>query len=178
MTRPIPADFRQKRDEIGGTGKLCTHYRASYKTVARWLREAKLPPIKSKPPSKARRPMPPDFPTMAPRSSIGWLTKHYRTSQATVARWFDELGVQPKPAKLRGFKLEKWRSDIPPPKRETDHDLAAEYLRRFMPVSRCDASGRYAIGGDYYRIGCGILTFRELIDRAQSHRARREKELA
>lgn len=174
MTRQIPADFRQQRDRLGALANLAIHYRASHRTVSRWLREAKIPPLFKGPPPRSRRPIPPDFRRLAPQSSIGFLTRHYKTSQATVARWLDETGIQPKPAKLRGFKLEAWRSDIPPPRRETDHDLAAEYLRRFMPVSRCDERGRYAQGGDYYRIGCSILTFAELIDRAKAHKQRKE----
>jgi hypothetical protein len=44
---------------------------------------------------------------------------------------------------------------------------AATYLQKFGPVSRCYPDGRHSLHGDHYRMGVTIMTFRQLIERAQ-----------
>lgn len=44
--------------------------------------------------------------------------------------------------------------------------MAADFLRRFCPVSRCDAAGKYDPRGRYWRIGDAVLAEADIIARA------------
>jgi hypothetical protein len=48
----------------------------------------------------------------------------------------------------------------------SDATLAADFLRKFCPVTRCDAAGRFAHHGPHWRIGQLVLTESEIIARA------------
>lgn len=114
---------------------------------------------------------------MAPTMPKKTLMAHYHVSQKVIDRWICEAGVVAKQTKGTVFKLAAFKVDIPPPKRETAYDLAADYLRRFMPVSRCDLRGKFSHTGDYFRAGQNIYTFAELIEKAARMKARREMEM-
>ena len=46
---------------------------------------------------------------------------------------------------------------------------AADYLRRFGPVVRCDDKGRYSGNGTHWRRGASILMADEIIERAEAN---------
>lgn len=46
---------------------------------------------------------------------------------------------------------------------------AADYLRRFGPVVRCNAKGRYDENGTHWRRNASILTADEIIERAEAN---------
>lgn len=75
----------------------------------------------------------------------------------------------------RGFRLSKRGADIPPARKEAPADLAADYLRRFMPVHRCGPTGRFLMNGGHFRVGNLVMTPAETIAKANKMR---EKENA
>jgi len=168
MIRPIPDDFVATQSELKTSAKLAKHYRASTRTVYKWMRALGIVLIDP----HRLRPLPSDFPTMARLLTKSALAAHYKTTPQVIARWFTETDLTPKDPRATRNISQTWRPDIPGPRRETEHDLAAEYLRRFGPVSRCDERGRYRQAGDYYLVGNTVHTKDELLARARRNQDR------
>jgi len=114
------------------------------------------------------------------------LAAHYRKSGATVGVWNKLLGlvrptgkhVNPKPAKtappktITSATVKRWPAHHKPAPMVSNRDvtqagLAADFLRRFGPVVRCRADGRYDERGTHWRRGSTVLTADEVIERAQ-----------
>lgn len=118
--------------------------------------------------------IPDDFAARYATSSIKALAAHYGRSTATVSTWCKRLGlsrpvglpVKPKPRIVHHRYL-----TAPVDRAYVDTSLvgrAADYLRRFGPVYRCNAEGRPSIGGRFWRRGGGgVLTDAEIIERAE-----------
>lgn len=166
--RVIPADFTHQRERLGGVTLLARHYKAGHKMIARWIAELGLPPA----PQPGFKQVPSDLSQVAPTMTRAQLARHYRSSDKVISRWLCEAGISPKSNRRTYFKLSKRGADIPPARRETPSDLAADYLRRFGPVSRCYASGAFSLTGDHCRVGNIILTRTEIIQRAEWMRQR------
>ncbi len=163
--RPIPADFESNRDRMTRRA-LEAHYSASSRTVGRWIKELGLAAKINLPPPKPRLTLPADFAELAPSMSKKSLGEYFNASQKVIERWLCEAGVSAKP-RQPGSKmaLNWWASDIPPPRRESPEDIAADYLRKWMPVSRHTTKGLWFVG----RV---VLNSQELIDKASSKRNR------
>ncbi|TXH10242.1 MAG: hypothetical protein E6R03_15740 [Hyphomicrobiaceae bacterium] len=97
------------------------------------------------------------------KTSLG---EYFNASQTVIERWLCESGVSAKPRPPVGkMALQGWASDIPPPRRESPEDIAADYLRKWMPVSRHN-------DGKMWFVGRLVLTSQELIDKAEAKRNR------
>lgn len=171
MIRPMPDDFPEIAAQMKTAAKVARHYRSSRRVAARWFAERGIKLMRSTPPPKPRIDMPPDFPAYAPTMTKAQLSRRFDVAISVINRWLDETGLAAKSGKREAI-IQTWKSDIPPPKRETDYDLAAEYLRRFMPVNRCNSQGKYDPNGFYFRTGSTVMTFPETIERANKMRAR------
>lgn len=163
--RPIPADFESNRDRMTRRA-LEAHYSSSSRTVGRWIKELGLAAKINLPPPKPRLTLPADFAELAPSMSKKSLGEYFNASQRVIERWLCEAGVSAKPRPpWSKMAPQGWASDIPPPRRESPEDIAADYLRKWMPVSRHTTKGLWFVG----RV---VLNSQELIDKASSKRNR------
>ncbi|MCP4620592.1 MAG: hypothetical protein GY844_29655 [Bradyrhizobium sp.] len=105
--------------------------------------------------------MPDGFALIAGSMTRNELRRHYNRSMSTIDNWLRLTGITPRKPGKRG------QPGVVPlnlPPRDTGRAaLAAEYLRRFGPVSRCDEAGSYAPHGAHWRRGRSILTADQII---------------
>lgn len=166
--RPMPPDFPEMRKKH--TLKyLQKHYKAGARALLRWNKEVNGEPKRA---IQIKRIMPDDFSEVAPSMTKAEMIKHWKTSPDVVNRWISESGVTPKKYKPKVFRFSGWKSDIPKPKRDNEVDLAVEYLRKYMAVSRCSKHGKYEQAGNFYRAGAAILTPAQIVEKADAHRQR------
>lgn len=149
---------------------LIAKYSCSSDTIKRWRAEVGVTPRN---PSIAV-PLPDGFKLVAPEMTMKQLRAHYGRSEWCIRRWCRETGVSPrrspatfKPAAIMsksGRRVSSLASFAPANSRAA---LAASYLRKFGPVTRCTAEGRYDPEGDHWRRGSTILSGEDVIERAQ-----------
>ena len=170
--RPAPKDFAEMREKLGSVINLAKHYRAAHETIRRWRKELDLPKI-----IHGIRPVPDDFTDIAPTMTKLDMIKHYKTSYPVLDRWIAETGVRAKVYihQPKRFNIKVAKSKVPPPKRDTNYDLAAEYLRRFGPVHKCNADGKYSEKGKFYRVGINIMSPAEMVEKSQEKQRRDAK---
>lgn len=170
--RPCPDDFAALAPTMFKY-ELRRHYETSGEAINRWLEETG---AATKEPGAPRNkiPVPDDFAEQCARHCKADLVRHYGCSLETVNRWAAESGC--KPRKFRNVtNIDRMgnpaRVRIPLQRTWTAEDIAADELRRFGPVYRCDDKGRADQKGRFWRIGFGVLTGEELIARAARKRA-------
>lgn len=121
-----------------------------------------------------RQPVPDGFRDLAPTMTMAALVAHFGRAERTVRRWCNEVGVMParavrvytpRPAReTSGWKHPVAISNV---RRDyTQAGQAADFLRKFGPVVRCNPGGGYHPDGKHWRRGSSILTADEIIDRA------------
>ena len=162
LRRPCPPDFAELAPGMMHKG-LMAHYGAGTDTVRRWAVECDVVIGGSVDRSKARR-LPDGFALVAPTMTMRELRLRYHACHSVIYRWLDEAGVharKPTHWNQRGSSLR------PVTKDGSRAGIAAEYLRRFGPVYRCDKLGRPDAKGKLWRRGSAILGDDELIDRAR-----------
>lgn len=178
--RPVPAGFAQSADRP--VQELARKYKASKTTIRRWIEEAGIERrLQGGPAIKAR---PADFAATQEGVKVADLCAHYGVCKAVVQRWLREIGVvrsltaAASATRTRRQKNETRRPEFSraayamSPKVErpfvdpSPAGQAAEFLRRFGPVVRCDEQGRYDPAGNRWRRGSSLLTADEIIDRA------------
>lgn len=173
MYDPVPPDFTQKAKELHQAA-LCRHYKCSDAKIRRWLRDADVKAAEPKRgPSCNRRPMPDDFAKKAPTMTKVELRAHYSTNDNAINRWLAEAGVSSKRHKSPGgFKFSRTPgiSNIAKLTNYTIYDDAANILRKYGPVYRCDDNGIANHKGKFWRIGSVIATNDELLKRASRKR--------
>lgn len=182
--RPIPSDFAIVAPTLP-IYKLQKHYRASARVILRWLRMSGAPRSTFVPHNK--RPAPDDLAKHAADMHVAALAKHYCAKDETVQRWLAESGLEAavyvRPRKEQPTK-ERARSEgrvlqlramnrlnLVTVRAWDAADEAADKLRRFSPVTRCDEQGRFDIAGKFWRVGRVVLTDAELIERAERRAA-------
>ena len=171
LHRPCPADFAAVCPTMLKF-QLRRHYQTSGEAINRWIAETGATPKQPQPTN--RLPVPDDFAEQCARHYTAELVRHYGVSLETVNRWAKEAGC--KPRKFRNVtNIDRMgnppRVRIPLQRTWTEEDIAADELRRFGPVYRCDDKGRADQKGGFWRIGFGVLTGEELIARAARKRA-------
>lgn len=119
-----------------------------------------------------RRSCPDDFLPVLRRLGSQGAARHYHASLATVTRWRRELELRPQARMKKG--IGQSRSDrgfIPRPLiQNRDMTLAgqaADFLRRFGSVYRCDVRGTPMAKGTHWRRAYAVLSDEELMHRAQ-----------
>jgi hypothetical protein len=168
---PPPADFAARAAGMSNLD-LADHYDVGTGTVARWRREAGVTAPGSHS-AICRHQAPPDFARVAPTKTRYMLALHYRRGVGTIDRWCAEARVSPRPGQGRGTPVrivsgsDRAFSPVEKPHRDlSPAGRAVDFLRRFGPVTRCDAEGRHDAEGTHYRRGAFVLTGDELIARA------------
>lgn len=95
--RPMPADFAEVAPTMNRS-QLCGHYKTGNNYISRWFKEAGIPPRQHGRPiaSGKLRPMPADFPTLAPTMTRADLCRHYHAGNSYITRWLAESGEGPR----------------------------------------------------------------------------------
>lgn len=161
--RSIPSDYAEMRAKYSAR-RLCSHYGAGGTTIARWDREIGL--VSNRP----KMPAPPDFLESAPFMSKVEMRRKWAVSKTTLERWLADAGIRPQVRKT--VFNSTWRAALPIVQRHTEYDLAADYLRKFGPVSKCHKSGEWSLSGEFYRVGAIVRTKDELLEMAARKKAR------
>lgn len=134
--------------------------------------------------------IPADFAELWQTNSLLWLSAHFECSLSTAAGWAKLLGlvrargahitarkVEAKPAKPAPLRLIKPNAYQNAPVNKFQRDMsapgqAADFLRKFGPVYRCDVRGRPLSDGFFWRRGNAVMTDDELIERADWMRSK------
>lgn len=119
------------------------------------------------------RAMPADFARILSRVGSSGAARHYRASLSTITKWRAALAIKPhtrmvRPLRQTGFR-KGWGTERPV-LIHLDHTAAgqaADFLRKWLPVSRCDAAGKYTAKGDHWRVGNKVQTADEVMHRAK-----------
>ena len=175
--RAIPSDFAEKAKTMC-RNQLVKHYRTSDKAVGRWADECGVHPLKV-----MMRPAPADWEQLCAKHTAAELRRLLQADIKVIKRWIKETEIEPVPFDRKGI--------IPPNRRPnllkqmgTPHkaiirdkprsiwDDAADVLRHYGPVYRCDERGRADQKGRYWRAGMVILTPDDLLERADRYRRR------
>jgi hypothetical protein len=171
--RPMPDDFAAVFPTLKNQFEVCAHYGATEKVVRRWMNEAGL-----KPHQVQDRPVPDDFAHVAPSMSKTQLGDRYKVSHDVINRWLRLSGVKAMERTRVAHRSSRLvptrgtgRPNLTITRAASIYDIAANELRRFGPVFRCDDRGIYRQAGDYWRMGWSILTPDELLERAARKRA-------
>lgn len=161
--RPLPADFAEHAPNESNVA-LTERYGVCADVITRWRKEAGTPADHDRRSSPA---VPADFHLVAPSLTKRQLRERYHRADPTINRWLQEAGVEP------GRYL-----PVPPapvaraprvvaPANLARANQAAEFLRRFGAVTRCNQDGRFDPDGHCWRRGSAILCAAEIIARAE-----------
>jgi len=173
--RPVPDDFAQNAHK--SYNELQEIYRAGYHTLRRFYAETGIA-VPFGTGQRNRKEAPADYATASIGISRRKLAKMHGVSEDTAERWDREHGIV-RPRHLPGRKpAEKpvRRVSVVPaymtaPVDRPHLDMsyagrAAEYLRKFGPVIRCNERGHFDISGAYWRRGSTLLNAAQIIERA------------
>ena len=156
--RPVPRDFAAV-GALMTNRDLMTHYRVGQQALRRWRQETGVFGEREK-----KEPAPASFAAVAPLLSKRDLMARYGVGIMRIERWLGETQT----TALR--KPQGRTRNIASPARievQTDADKAADYLRKFGPVSRCDEAGKPNLRGGHWRRGSFVLTDADIMARAR-----------
>jgi hypothetical protein len=169
--REMPVDFADHAHEP--VKALKKRYATGDSSILRWRKQVGMvvlggPQLKQ---------MPEGFAELQQGKSIVVLAEHYGCGKLPVSRWLKELGIQrerfvspaPKPTKPAHLVRNAYMT-TPVDRALKDGSragLAADFLRKFGPVWKCNDRGSPDIAGSHWRRGSSILTDAEIIERAQ-----------
>lgn len=181
-TQPAPADFATLAPTMT-LGQAKPHWHRGETTLRRWEIETGARLIRA----DRHRPMPDDFVPRHATMDVCSLARHYNACKTVVRRWSVEAGIarkhgetirrpasvaferqapeRPKPARTGKQKfspVDRARIDT------SSAGMAADFLRRFGPVVRTDAAGRFKGDGDHWRRGSRIMTAGDVVERARA----------
>lgn len=190
--REVPVDFAQHAyDKIAG---LKVRYGTSHAVICRWreqigITRQMLRDHQAQVSGRTKKPIPEGFVEYQRGRTVTEVTEYFGIHQKTARRMFAELGIDRRQQynEARAAQAAQRKAAKPAPKPATSVDRsafiamgkvdrphidatpagqAAEYLRRFGPVVRCDERGRYDPAGNRWRRGSALLTADEIIERA------------
>ena len=93
--RAAPADFAEMARRFN-QNELTAHYKAGWLTVARWIEQTGIQPLKARKVPVNRKPLPADFAQLAPTMFHYELKRHYQAKCDTIKRWLKETGTTPR----------------------------------------------------------------------------------
>lgn len=174
----VPADLAERARTMS-VADLAERYAIPRSTMGKMLkREGIIPGVRRNVPNKI--PVPADLAELAPTMTQTELSRHYGVSSDAVKRWLreEELAAKrhvPTPPRAPRYNRPPLRyvrqpghSNVAAIKSNyTAEDHAADVLRRFGPVYRCDEKGGGDPKGKFWRVGNVVLTGAELIARAE-----------
>lgn len=156
---PVPDDFTQHAYQL--TEALEARYGVGRSTIARWRREVGMP---GRTEFKAKV-MPADFVECAPSLTLAEARERFGVAEPVLRRWEAHTGVHLRRLRVRPAGRLKMDRDN---RRDMSRaGMAADYLKRFGPVFRCDAQGKPSAKGTHWARGRFVLTGDEIIARAE-----------
>lgn len=160
--RPAPADFRENAP-VERNAQLAKRYGVSMVTIVRWRKETGIRGIDG---SYQPHPVPENFAQIAKGMRLYEARIYFGNSDSVLKRWCAETGIR-----FRVSAQVISRATATPIEHYDSRDMsragmAADHLRRFGPVFRCDAEGRALPDGFFWRRGSFILSDDEIIERA------------
>lgn len=174
----VPHDLATRAQTMSGT-ELARHYGFSPTAMRKMLKREGVKQAEYT--GNALIPVPDDLAARCAGMTKAELVAHYGRSDWTINRWLDETGLTAKEyvrprakprapvynrPKLR-YVRQPGHSNVATVKRNvTAEDMAADVLRRYGPVYRCDEKGLAAQYGKLWRLGNIIIDGDELIARA------------
>lgn len=120
-----------------------------------------------------RRCVPEDFATVLRRLGSQGAAKFYRASLGTVTRWRREIGMRWQERAYRPSSSNYVRPKAfseRPLRQVRDFTLpgqAADYLRRYGSVYRCDVNGKPNAKGEHWRRNYSVLTDDQIVTTAR-----------
>lgn len=156
--RPCPPDFARYAG-IETNDELMRRYDCKPSIIWRWRREtgiaSKRPELKGPGP----RPVPDNFRALAARLNREELRVRYGVSGNLIDRWLRECGLKPLGRRQNALqvvasmgKRKVASAMVAPSGRDTsDAGRAAYFLQRRGPIYRCDAEGRFKLGGSHWK---------------------------
>lgn len=168
-TRSMPEDFPKYAHETDK--QLMQRFKMGRRLIKRFRKECGVEPRKS----GARHEAPEGFAGAAPEMTIAEIMTHWQCSERMAYRWCRDNGVtarkirvanSTKPRLVATRSTKHFSPQNKPHLDMTRAGRAAEYLRRYGPVVRCNVGGRYDPNGDHWRRGSAILNAQEVIERA------------
>lgn len=162
--QPAPADFAANatRETVD---LLMKRYGVGTQKIARWRRECGIAVVRE-------IPIPDEFATVAPRLTMPQLEERYAITRHTIAKWCRKLNVKPargeptRPIPSLGAMGRRKAAPISQNRDTSRPGQAADFLRQFGPVIRCNAAGHYDPKGNHWRRGSTVLCGDEIIARA------------
>lgn len=143
--------------------------------LASWLRQTGASSLNANT-VRPLRPVPDDFAEVAPTMARYRLRDHYSTDIGIIDRWLAETGLKPGRAlpaqRIRHIGMTfRPRTTLASDNRQYGvHDQAADLLRKYYPVYRCDERGRANPKGKLWRAGNSLIDGDELLARADRKR--------
>lgn len=167
--RPVPEGFAHYA-ATETVAQLTKRYAAGTKAIARWRRETGAATPARRP--RLVSPAPNDLAECARRMNISKLAEHFGCARVTVRKWLMETGASADTSFRRGLPnlgaMGRPKAAPITQNRDTSRaGQAADFLRQFGPVIRCNASGHYDPKGNHWRRrSSNILCADEIIARA------------
>lgn len=118
-----------------------------------------------------KRQVPDDFLTVLRRLGSHGAARHYRASLGTITRWRRELDLRPQARIKKGIGQQRTSRGFVERPLLIMRDLtlagqAADFLRRYGSVFRCDAAGKPDAKGSHWKRNFSVLDDSELMHRA------------
>jgi hypothetical protein len=164
--RPCPEDFADHARETNA--ELISRYRCTSRTIMRWREQVGIEPRNNDP-----SPMPEGFTDAARRLTTEQLCERFGRSEWCIGRWRREAGIKPlRQARTFDFSgMTGNKLSVASQHHQRDMTIAgqaADHLRRFAPVIRCNEQGHYDPTGHFWRRGSSTpLSAAEIIARAE-----------
>jgi hypothetical protein len=120
-----------------------------------------------------KREVPDDFRSVLFNLGSHGAAKHYHASLSTVTRWRREMGITPltktktSPSQPRPFASGFRQSPLMCKREITLAGQAADFLRKFGAVYRCDENGLPNAKGEFWKRNFSVLSDDELVSRAR-----------
>ena len=170
-TRPMPEDF-PIHGKVETQKQLMLRYECGTKAIGRWRKQCGF--TQKNAPAIKPKPIPDDFASACAVMTIRQVCEHFSIGVGTMRKYCAVKGVKPCPEPRRP------RLNVGRPKRrdfggiassvhrdDSEAGRAANFLRRFGPLFRCDAQGHQLQDGFFWNRGGYVLTDEDIIARAQ-----------
>lgn len=159
---PLPSDFAARAGDMTNDEAVAV-WGVSKNTIGKWRKETKTPaPVRKVAPANYIK-VPADFARVAPTKNLRELTMMYGVSGPTIRRMCAESGVDfYRPAYQRSRnklvvmanmgKRNVAAAQVAPQNRDMSlAGRAADFLQKRSAIWRCDAQGRFKLGGSHWR---------------------------
>lgn len=164
--REVPKDFKDVCASLQSKRKLMAHYNAGCVTIEKWIND-----LGVNFPLSTKKTIPGDFHLSAQSKTKTELSKLYDVNIRTINKWVEETGVKPRKY-VRGYYIGPKSTKIFSMTRPDEYGMAADFLRKFMPVSRCNQDGKFNATGKFYRVGSVVMSADDMKEKSDNKKAK------